>query len=859
MKAKLVFLVLLLSFGLASPVLAEADNTKIQLQYYLPQNTSYDPQIDKPESILGFQVGERHARHDQVIAYMHRLAEQSPRVSLINIGKTWQLRPQILVVITSPENQSRLDELISERQQYVDNNKQLSPLVVWLGYSVHGNEASGTNASLLSAYHLSAKTGEQHEKFLKDTVVLIEPSMNPDGYGRFSTWVNNNRSSHLSPDPMDREHQEDWPSGRSNHYRFDLNRDWLLAQQPESKARLTWFHKFRPHVLGDFHEMGSNKSYFFQPGVPSRKNPLTPTENVEITDILARYHGQILDDAGSLYFSKQGYDDYYYGKGSTYPDINGSIGILFEQASARGHIQTTINGELSFPFAIKNQFLTSLSTLEGAYAQRDRLIDYQQNFYDKSLIAARNDTTRAVVISDDGDPARLAAFAEILLYHNIKIYQLSGSVKIDGDSVSTGIVVPFNQPQYRLIKTLFETRTQFVDNTFYDVSTWTLPYAFDLPFQSIQRKNWRNKLVGDEISSSVLAAGKVSALAKVAYTFDWNNYNAGAALNSLLGKKIQVRVAGKAFSSETVSGQQSFTAGSIVIPVGLQKLSATQLHQLMQQTAEQFKLQIAAIHSGYSVSGIDMGSTSMQVLSAPKPLLLTGSGTSAYDTGEVWHLLDQHLQMTLTQAKLEDFSKLSLNSYSHLILVKGNYKSLREDDIEAIKKWVSSGGVLIAMKSAAKWAADNKLIEISFMEQNKSEQPVKKSRAYSSMEKHDAQKMIGGSIFSTRIDISHPLAFGYQRDFLPVFRNHTLIMNPSSNPFATVVRYNNEPLLSGYVSNDNLEKIANSAMMVAERKEKGSVILILDNPVFRGFWYGSSRLLINSLFFGRTFQNPASL
>jgi len=829
------------------------------LDYFLPAANSYNIDVSTPESILGFQVGQWHARHDQVIAYMRHLAAQSPRASIIEMGKTWEQRPQILLVISSPENQANLDELIKARTDKSSAKRVKSPLVVWLGYSVHGNEASGTNASMLTAYHLAAKTGEDHERFLKDTLVIIEPSLNPDGYGRYSTWVNNNRSTNLSSDPNDREHKEDWPNGRTNHYRFDLNRDWLFAQQPESKARLNWFHKLKPHVLGDFHEMRSNPNYFFHPGVPSRQNPLTPDENFEITDSIARYHGKILDEAGSLYYSKESFDDFYYGKGSTYPDINGGIGILFEQASARGHVLDTVNGALTFPFAIKNHFLTSLSTLQGAYAKRNRLIDYQQSFYDKSIAMARSDNTRGVVISDDGDVARAAAFIDILLRNQIKVNRLAVPLKINGVIIKSGMIVTFNQPQYRLIKSLFETRTRFKDNTFYDVSSWTLPHAFNLPFRSIDRKDWKSRLVGPLITSSNLDEGKVLGEAKVAYAFDWNHYRAPAALNDLLERHFKVRVAGKDFSSEIATGKQSFSAGSIIIPLGLQTISQNELHQVMLELAKEHHLTISAIDSGYSLAGIDLGSPNMKNLRAPKPLLLTGLGTSSYDTGEIWHLLDQHLQMELTQTKLADFSNLSLKSYTHLILAQGKYSSLNSKDITQIKEWINEGGVLIAMKSATQWAAKNDLIDIDFMKQDEdSEQVISKSKAYSNLDKDKAQNIIGGSIFSTHLDITHPLAFGYQRHFLPVFRNHTMIMNPSSNPYATIARYNKEPLLSGFVSNDNLERIADSAMMVAERKGQGSVILILDNPVFRGFWYGTSRLFINSLFFGRSFKNPAN-
>ncbi len=855
MKIKNLFLLILLQLGLGSIAATEPG-----LEYYLPENTTYNGQISTPESRLGYQVGQMHARHDQVVGYMQHLAEISPRASIIDIGKTWEKRPQILMVITAPENQARLNEIIEQRSQIPQRSKSPTPLVVWLGYSIHGNEASGTNTSLLSAYHLVAREDDQHTQFLKDTVVIIEPSLNPDGYGRFTNWVNSNQSQHLSSDPMDREHREDWPNGRTNHYRFDLNRDWIPAQQPETKARLTWYHKFKPHLLGDFHEMGNhNSSYFFQPGVPSRQNPLTPKENLQLTDMIARYHAKKMDAEGRLYFSKEKFDDFYHGKGSTYPDVNGSVGILFEQASVRGHLRDTKNGKLRFPFAIKNHLLTTLSTLEGAYELRDQLIDYQQKFFDKAERAARNDNTRAIVISNDGDAARSQIFVEILLRHKIKVYELATAVNIDNLKISNGFIVPLKQTQYWLIKSIFETRTQFKDNTFYDVSTWTLPYAFNLPFANIDRRTWKDKLIGPEVTLSSQNSGKVEGNPKVAYAFDWNNHGAAAAVNQLLLKGMNVRVAKKAFSSETASGKQHFSTGTIVIPVGVQSIKQEQLHQEMLDIAKKYQLIIRSINNGYSISGIDLGSDSLQVLTQPNPLLLTGADTSSYDTGELWYTIDQQLHMQLTQAKMHDFSRLKLTDYSHLIMADGSYKALKEEHLKSISSWINDGGVLIAMKSASKWVTDNKLLDVNFHQDDKSNKgPAKKRRAYADIDKDDAQQVIGGSIFSTTIDLTHPLTFGYQRESLPVFKNHSLMMEPSSNPYATVVRYNNEPLLSGFVSNENLEKIANSAMMIAERKGKGSIILILDNPVFRGYWYGSSRLFINSLFFGTSFRNPAN-
>jgi hypothetical protein len=347
------------------------------LKYYLPDSVTYSPAIPKPKDIIYHEVGEWHITHDRLVNYMKAIAAAAPeRVKLETMGFTYEGRPQVLLIITSPKNQQRLEEIRQQHVKLTDPSQSSSvnidnmPIVVWIGHSIHGNESSGANASLLTAYYLAAAQGKQIDDLLDNVVVLFDPSFNPDGLQRFSTWANQHKSKNLVSDPNSREFNEVWPGGRFNHYWFDLNRDWLPAVHVESQNRLAWFHKWKPNILTDHHEQGSNATFFFQPGVASRVNPLTPEKNQELTAKLAKFHAAYLDRIGSLYFTKENYDDFYYGKGSTYPDVQGCIGILFEQASSRGHLQQTSNGLLSFPFTIRNQFVTALSTLEGAKALR---------------------------------------------------------------------------------------------------------------------------------------------------------------------------------------------------------------------------------------------------------------------------------------------------------------------------------------------------------------------------------------------------------------------------------------------------------------------------------------------------------
>ncbi|MEN8836031.1 MAG: M14 family zinc carboxypeptidase, partial [Polaribacter sp.] len=384
----------------------------VDLSYYLPTE-NYDGSIPTPKEIIGHEVGEWHITHDKLVEYMKALAASSDRISIETRGKTYEGRPLLLLTITSGENQKNIAQI---RKQHIDatNDASLSidnPIVVYQGFSIHGNEPSGSNAALAVAYYLAASTSSATQDLLKNTIILFDPSFNPDGLQRFAYWANTNRSKNINPDPNDREYSEIWPRGRTNHYQFDMNRDWLPVQLPESKARIATFHKWLPNILTDHHEMGSNSSFFFQPGIPSRTNPLTPQMNQDLTREIATYHAKALDKIGSMYYSEESFDDFYYGKGSTFPDINGSIGILFEQASSRGHAQETLNGILTFPFTIRNQATAAFSTLEAANKMRLKILKYQQDFYKES----RNTGVKnAIVFGDEKDAAKTFHLAEVL-------------------------------------------------------------------------------------------------------------------------------------------------------------------------------------------------------------------------------------------------------------------------------------------------------------------------------------------------------------------------------------------------------------------------------------------------------------
>ncbi|MBC7946438.1 MAG: zinc carboxypeptidase, partial [Chitinophagaceae bacterium] len=634
------------------------------LKYYLPDSIRYDAAVPKPKDVIYHEVGEWHVTHDRLVNYMKALAMAAPsRVRIETMGFTYESRPQVLLIITSKKNHDNLEAIRKQHVSLTDpaNSASLNidnmPIVVWIGHSIHGNESSGANASLLSAYYLAAGQGKQIEELLDNTIILFDPSFNPDGLQRFSTWANQHKSKNLVSDPNSREFNEVWPGGRFNHYWFDLNRDWLPAVHAESQNRLKWFHMWKPNILTDHHEQGSNATFFFQPGVPARVNPLTPDKNQELTAKLGQFHAAYLDRIGSLYFTKESYDDFYYGKGSTYPDINGSIGVLFEQASSRGHLQQTANGLLSFPFTIRNQFVTTLSTLEGAKTLRKEFLQWQRDFYKSALTSAASESVKAYVFGDGADANSTKAFVEMLLRHQVELYPLKKSMQLNNRNynIDEAYVVPLNQPQYRLIKTVFEKTFTYKDSLFYDITAWTMPLAFGVPYSEVSAAQFSNELTrgrqsGEQLALKEYMQGSQPAVARsdYAYLMEYQSLLAPASLYELQQAGLIVKVATNKFRMPVSGSDREFEYGTLMIPVQMQSMSSDNIHSLLSGIAKRNGTPFIGIGSGNVVSGSDLGSSRFAVITMPVIAMITGTGVNATDAGEVWHLLDQRMNIPTT-------------------------------------------------------------------------------------------------------------------------------------------------------------------------------------------------------------------
>lgn len=850
MKKGIVFVFWALSFCVSA-----------QNNYFFPAGVTFDPAIPSPEQFLGYPVGDWHTRHDRIVSYFQELARVSPKAHFQIIGYTNERRPQVVLTITSPENYARIEDIRKEHLKLADPSQSVTissmPVIITHGYNVHGNEPSSSEAAMLTAYYLIAAQGPEAERTLREAVIHVDPNYNPDGRDRHSNWANMHKGFPPVSDPMDREHNEVWPGGRFNHYWFDLNRDWLPLAHVESRNRIEFFHQWLPNVCTDYHEMGTNATNFFEPTKPyGSENPVVPRVNYDqLNPLFAKYFAKAMDEIGSLYFSKENFDNSYPGYGSTYPDIHGGLGLVFEQASSRGHVQRSSTKEVTFAFTIRNHVRTSLATVKAGVENRELLLKHQQEYFKSALDEGKKSPIKAYVFGDSKDQSRTKAFADLLLKHRIETYSLSSDLTVGSNKYEKGkaFVVNTDQTQYRMVRSMFEKVTSFHDSVFYDASTWTMALAYGIPHDALSAATKFSK--GDRVKPQDLQANPPSVVKSTyAYLIEWNEYNASRALYYLLSSKVFVKAAFKPFTTTVNGAKKSFGYGTLMIPVVDQTISADELFAVMKEASATSGLEIYSVNTGFSLEGVDLGSGNVRTVQTPKVVMLIGEGVAATDAGALWYLLDSKLNMPITKVNTSQFGQLRINDYNTLILVAGNYGILGESGVTKIKTWVQQGGTLILMKSAISWAINNKLIE----EQLRKEDEKKDVKRLDFVTAGDYQgsRAIGGSIYQANLDITHPLGFGYTNRELSVYRNHSVFIEPSKNPFNTVIKYSAKPLLSGYVQSTNLEKIKNSVSLQVSNMGQGRAILFVDDPAFRGYWNGTNKLFFNALFFGSHISAP---
>lgn len=836
---------------------AQAQRVPLAIETPVTGISSYDQAIPTPEKVLGYEIGTRHTTPHELVAYFEAVAAVSDRVAVFTHAVSHENRPLIHAIVTSPENHAKL-ESIREGQQRVfhspddvnDDELDRMPVVVYQGYSVHGNEASGAEAAIVYLYHLAAGQGPSVTGALSNAVVILDPLLNPDGRDRFADWVNGNRGGVHTTDPADREHNEPWPGGRTNHYLFDLNRDWLVMQQPESKGRMALYHDWRPHVLTDHHEMGGNSSFFFQPGIPASTNPNTSDENQALTARIATFHARYLDTIGASYFSGESYDDFYYGKGSAFPDVNGSVGILFEQGSSRALETEVDDGTLHYAYTIRNQFMTSLSTLDAAVSMRVDLLRHQRGFHRDALRRARAESVEGMLIDLTVDRTRGQLLADVLDRHRIEIHELAGPVTVNGRTFEPGdaYVIPMVQPQYRLLRAATERTLVYKDSLFYDVSTWTLPLAFNVDMPDVRRLG--PSVLGPRVSPIPVDQGEVlGTTARTGYILYWDRFMAPSALHELQKAGAITRVLLRPATVDDGASAVRVPAGSVYISLFRRdgRDVAEDIHTAVSRLASTHAVRFHRVASELTSDGPDLGGPSVTRLESPSIAILAGSGVSSGQSGEAWHALTERFGIPASLLDPARVSRTDLSRYTVMIVPGG---SPDDGATSALTSWVRNGGRLLVMAGATSWAVSNDLIDAE--ERSLDFDSLLADYAFADLRAARGAQEIGGTILEMTLDTTHPLSFGIGST-LPAFHNNSELYSGTGPAGSLIGRYTEEPLLSGYMSEERLAEAPGAATVMVKRLGSGRVVAFSNRLNFRAYWLGTQRLFMNAVMFSSAY------
>ena len=815
-----------------------------QANYFYPNKGNFDASIPTPEQFLGYAIGEQHTRHDRIVAYLKELDRLSDKVSFEIIGETFERRAQVVAIFSSPENHKNIEQI---RLQHLSNQTNGTnnkvPLVIHLAYNVHGNEPSSSEAALLTAYYLTASQSEQTKEWLNNMIITLDPVINPDGRDRHTHWANMHKGTPPVADPNDREHNEIWPGGRFNHYWFDLNRDWFLGTFPETRNRINFFHKWRPYVQTDHHEMGTNSTFYFDPGKESSNNPIVPDYLYKnIYPKFGEYFTKATNSIGSMYFTKEAFDKLYPGYGSSYINFYGGAGFLFEQGSSRGHVQETTTIPITFGFTIRNQFTASLATITASLAEKESLIEMRKQFYVTAKQQATNSIIKGYSFGDAKDFNRTKAFIDLLLLHKIDIYKVPNS---------TDYFVPTAQDNYIMVKSIFENQITYKDSTFYDASTWSLIHAYGLPFTEVKT----SMALSEKINVPLVLNNAPIVKSNYAYLVSNNDYNIHQFIYALQSEGVFVQTATRTFSTNINGENKNFGYGSIIISVQQQKVDADILYNIISKASVAANIKVHTVSTGFSNSGIDLGSNYIKTLKKPEAAMIIGNGVAASEAGEIWHLLDQRLHMPITKIDILNFSRVRLERYNTLVMVSGAYNFLDKNSVDKIKAWVQNGNTLITIKSGADWAIKNGFTKFKLAVDSST---TKGRLDYDKASDMEGAKALGGSIFSIDLDTTHPIGYGFSKRKVSVYKNNSTFFQNSTSAYNTIAQYTNTPLVGGYLHPNSLKMIKNSPSILVGAEGSGRVILFADEPNFRGTWYGTNKLFLNALFLGSIMAAPGA-
>ncbi|TDU39411.1 zinc carboxypeptidase [Gelidibacter sediminis] len=799
--------------------------------------------IQSPSEFLGYTLGTEFTRHHQVVDYFKMVATQLPnQVKLEHYGNTYERRPLYTAIISSEENIRNLENI---RQNHLknagigDGNSTSNDIaIVWLSYNVHGNEASSTEASMKTIHSLLT----EKQDWLKNTVVIIDPCLNPDGRDRYVNWYNQTKSSPYDINQQASEQNEPWPRGRANHYLFDLNRDWVWASQIETQARLKIYNKWLPQIHVDFHEQGINEPYYFAPAAEPFHEIITDWQRDFQTQI-GENHARYFDANGWLYFTRERFDLLYPSYGDTYPTYLGAIGMTYEQGGQSGLGILNDEGEvLTLVDRVEHHHITGLSTVEMASKNAEKL-----NTEFKKYFATTNLKYKSYVLRGSFD--KIEDLKALLDKHHIA-YGTAAAGKISGynfqdgkngsiNGTSEDLVVSTNQPKGKMAQVLFEPNTILADSITYDITAWSLPYAYGL--NAVASTN----LVSTTPVSTPFQPNLANTKA-IGYISKWNHLKDAEFLAELLKQNLKVRFSEKPLT--TKSPEHTFERGALIIVRGDNK-KIEHFDDVVIAAANKFKRKIVAASSGFSKSGPDFGSPDVKLINRQKIAILSGNYTSSLSYGEVWYFFEQELKYSATSLNTDHFSRTNLDDYSVLVIPNGFYSQFfNESNLEKLQSWIKKGGKVIAIDGALNIFADHKDFGLKRQFSKDSTTTKPNLTPYAERERESTNEMITGAIFKSVVDPTHPLAFGYDKQY------YTLKSGASTYSLLdegfNVAYLDDQPKnVAGFAGKNTLKNLQNSLIFGEERLGNGSIIYMTDNILFRNFWENGKLFFVNAIFF----------
>jgi len=811
-------------------------------------------QIPSPEQFLGYKIGTHYTPHYRIVEYFKAVTAASPStVKLQQYGITNEGRPLLVVYVSSAQNISNLENIraknIERTTGGAKTNSGENAAVVWLSYNVHGNEAASSEASMLTLYALVDPSNTQTKTWLQNTVVIMDPCLNPDGRDRYVNWYNSVVGKTYNPLPESREHREPWPGGRSNHYNFDLNRDWAWQTQIETQQRLLLYNQWLPQVHVDFHEQGYNNPYYFAPAAEPFHEVITSFQR-EFQTTIGRNHAKYFDEKGWLYFTKEQFDLLYPSYGDTYPIYNGSIGMTYEQGGiGAGLGVVTENGDtLTLADRAQHHFTTGLSTIEIASKNASRLITEFEKYY-RDVNNGVGDVKAYIIKMNANDTARMMALVDLLKKNNIHYFSGRGnnlrglsytSLKDEAFTLSPAdLIVPSGQSKGVLVKVLFEQSTRLSDSATYDITAWSLPYAYGL-------QAYATKMPVTALEEySINKATNTESGDPYAYVIPWTGLNAAKLTGQLLQKGVKLRFITTPFAS----GGQTFNRGSVIV-IRTGNNATQNLFSLTRSLANDAGVRLATVTSGFVEKGLDFGSSSVVPMKRRKIALITGEGVSSLAAGEVWHYFEQQLNYLLTLINTTDVGRMNWNDYDVIIMPDGNYRFLSDKtSADALKAWINGGGHLIALEGALSnlskldWAIKAKKGEDT---NTKDKDPLAALRRYDDRERESLKDFTPGSIYKVQLDNTHPLAFGYPSYY------YTLKMDNNQYEFLKDDGWNvgvikKDKALSGFVGSSLSERLHNSLQFGVQNIGRGTVTYFADDVLFRSFWENGKLLFANAV------------